>query len=200
MSHRRSALAPGTPPGPGPSTEERILDATVTVLARTGRQLSMSDVALTAGISRMTLYRHHASKEELLRALARHEQNRFDEHLAAALLDVTGAAARVDAVLRAILSFLDIAAGRAVVDTEPGFIIERMRRSLPVQRATIVRLVGDAWSEVPAVRAGETTPSDLAELVLRVAMFEFLLPTTDPDASLRALYALLRPAKEPHEQ
>lgn len=175
------------------TTPERILDATLAVLARTGRQLSMSDVAQAAGVSRMTLYRHHASKEELLRALARHEQHRFDEHLAASLPGSGTPAERVDAVLRAIVSFLDASAARVVVEAEPGFIIGRMRRSLPVQRATIERLVGGALAEIPAVRAGRTTPGDVAELILRVAMSEFLLPAPDPDAGLRALRALVGP-------
>ncbi len=194
MSHPKSAVA-AAPVASGPSgaTRERILDATLAVYARAGKQLSMSDVAQAAGVSRMTLYRHHASKEELLRALARHEQHRFDERLAASLLDVTEPAARVDAVLGAIVSFLDASAARGVVEAEPGYIIERMRHSLPVQRATIQRLVGDALGNLPAVRDGRTTPNDLAELILRVAMFEFLLPTPDAGSALRALRALVRP-------
>jgi AcrR family transcriptional regulator len=175
------------------ATEERILDATFVVLARTGRQLSMSDVAQTAGVSRMTLYRHHASKGELLLALARHEQRRFDERLATALEGVTEPAALVDAVLRAIVAHLDATAARGVVVAEPGFIIDRMRQSLPVQRATIERLVGAALAEIPAVRSGRTTPGELADLILRVAMSEFLLPAPDPEAGLRALRALVTP-------
>ncbi|MCB1004277.1 MAG: helix-turn-helix transcriptional regulator, partial [Acidimicrobiales bacterium] len=39
-----------------PTTTERILDATLEVLARSGpRKLSLSDVATTAGVSRPTL-------------------------------------------------------------------------------------------------------------------------------------------------
>jgi AcrR family transcriptional regulator len=183
-------------PDPAPrSTEERLLDATLAVLARSGRQLSMSDVAQAAGVSRMTLYRHHASKEQLLRALARHEQHRFDEHLAAALDGVTRPGEQVDAVLRAIVSFLDASAVRAVVEAEPGFIIERMRRSLPVQRATIVNLIGSALADLPAVRSGRATVGDVAELVLRVAMSEFLLPNPGPEVALRALHALVSPAE-----
>ena len=176
-------------------TPERILDATLVVLARSGRHVSMSEVAQAAGVSRMTLYRHHASKDELLRALARHEQHRFDEQLRAALLDVSQPAARVDAVLRAIVSFLDASAARVVLEAEPGFIIERLRRSLQVQRSTIEHLIGDALAALPAVRSGRATPGDIAELILRVAMSEFLLPTPDPEAGLRALRALVSPSE-----
>lgn len=177
------------------ATQERLLDATLEVLARSGQQLSMSEVAQAAGVSRMTLYRHHASKDELLRALARHQQHRFDEHLAAALHGVTEPAEQVDAVLRAIVSFLEASAVRSVVEAEPGFIIERLRRSLPVQRATIERLIGGALGELPAVRSGRATVGDIADVILRVAMSEFLLPSPGPEAALRALHALVSPSE-----
>jgi AcrR family transcriptional regulator len=172
------------------TTEERILDATLAVLARSGgRRLSLSDVAETAGVARMTLYRHYPTKDDLLTALARHEQRRFDEHLAQALGPDHSAAGRVDAVLGAIVSFQDDQAMRGVVAAEPKFIIERMARALPVQRATLERLIGDELQQAPAVRAGQATPGDLAELILRVAMSHFLLPHRDPARLRRALEA-----------
>ena len=98
------------------------------------------------------------------------------------------------------MSFLDASAARVVVEAEPGFIIERMRRSLPVQQATIERLLGDALADVPVIRSGEVGAGDVAELILRVAMSEFLLPAPNADvpthrrdAGMRALRTLVRP-------
>jgi AcrR family transcriptional regulator len=171
------------------STEDRILDATMVVLARRGRRLSMTDVAHAAGVSRMTLYRYYKTKDELLRALARHEQRRFDDRLAVALAAATTSTERVDAVLRAIVSFQGEHATPSVADAEPGFTIEWMKRSLPVQRATLERLIGDSLAQAPAVRAGTATPANVADLIVRVAMSHFLLPHADPDALLRVLQA-----------
>jgi AcrR family transcriptional regulator len=151
--------------------------------------MSLSDIADTAGVARMTLYRHYPTKDDLLRALARHEQRRFDERLADALGSERSAAGRIDAVLRAIVSFQEDQATRAVVEAEPQFIIERMAHALPVQRATLERLIGDALAQTPAVRAGRATPGDLAELILRVAMSHFVIPHRDPARLLRALQA-----------
>ena len=51
------------------STRHRILVATAEVLGRSGQtKLSLSEVALQAGVSRPTLYRWFASKQELLDA------------------------------------------------------------------------------------------------------------------------------------
>ncbi|MGH8965852.1 MAG: TetR/AcrR family transcriptional regulator, partial [Actinomycetes bacterium] len=53
------------------STRHRILVATAEVLARSGQtKLSLSEVALQAGVSRPTLYRWFADKQELLDAMA----------------------------------------------------------------------------------------------------------------------------------
>ena len=197
MSHPAGAPASAVPAPP--STEERILDATLAVLAREGgRRLSMTAVAETAGVSRMTLYRYYPAKDDLLRALARHEQRRFDERLTAVIAAATTPIARIDAVLRAIAASLDDEAARALVQAEPGFVVDRLRRSLPVQRATIERLISDALTGVPAVRTGAATPRDVADLILRVAMSHFLLPDPDPGALLRALRAAVgtpRPAR-----
>ena len=51
------------------TTRERILDATLGVLARSGpRKLTLSAVATAAGVSRPTLYRCFPSKKKLLDA------------------------------------------------------------------------------------------------------------------------------------
>ena len=53
------------------STRQRILAATAEVLGRNGKtKLSLSEVAAQAGVSRPTLYRWFASKEELLSAFS----------------------------------------------------------------------------------------------------------------------------------
>ena len=47
-----------------------ILDAAASVIAEKGEAASMSDVAAAAGVSRASLYRHFASRDDLLRGLS----------------------------------------------------------------------------------------------------------------------------------
>ena len=55
--------------GEDTSTRHRILVATAEVLGRSGQtKLSLSEVALQAGVSRPTLYRWFADKQDLLTA------------------------------------------------------------------------------------------------------------------------------------
>jgi AcrR family transcriptional regulator len=175
-----------------PTTAERILDATLTTVPQRGPgKLSMSEVSAAAGVSRPTLYRYYPTKDDLLLALARHEQRRFDEGLVAAVAEAGTAQERLDALLRHLVSFLDAYPGRHLVAVEPGFIVERLRVSLPVQRDAVERLGHDVLAKAPAVRAGTTTTSDLAEVLVRVVMSHFLLPHPDPDILLATLRGIV---------
>jgi AcrR family transcriptional regulator len=172
-------------------TRDRILDATLVVLARHGvRKLSMSDVSDAAGVSRPTLYRYYATKDDLLRALAEHEQRRFDQGLAVALTRRRAARDRLAAALAYMVQFLDEHPGRTVVDVEPAFTLQHLADALPRHAAALERSVGDALAASPAVRSGACTARDLADVLVRVAISEFLIPHPDPDALLRTLLAL----------
>ncbi len=55
-----------------PNTQTRILDAAWTLLETGGSKVRMSDIAKAAGVSRQAVYRHFASRAELLIATTRH--------------------------------------------------------------------------------------------------------------------------------
>src|SRR5512143_2683364 len=87
------------------TTRERILEATVEVLARSGpRKLSLSKVAATAGVSRPTLYRWFPSKKVLLEACGRYEQLKYEDGIADAVAGLEGEA-RLETVRRFIVDF-----------------------------------------------------------------------------------------------
>ena len=54
------------------ATRERILDATVSVAARSPEGISIPDVAREAGVSVPTIYRHFRTKRELFEAVSPH--------------------------------------------------------------------------------------------------------------------------------
>jgi AcrR family transcriptional regulator len=172
----------------GGATRERILDATLAVLGRFGqRKLSMTEVADAAGVSRPTLYRYFPTKEELLEALAHHEQHRFDNGLSVALRGARTRAQRLDSALRYIVAYSEADPARRLLDIEPRFMLERLQRALRPTAAAFDRSLGSALSAAPVVRAGGATTRDLAELIVRIALSNFLLPPTDPDALLQTL-------------
>jgi AcrR family transcriptional regulator len=58
--------SPATVRTRGADTRERIFDAAAGLLAQRGYEFTLEDVAAAAGISRMTVYRHVGSRENLL--------------------------------------------------------------------------------------------------------------------------------------
>jgi len=158
-----------------PATPQRILDATVDVLARRGpRKLSLSDVAAAAGVSRPTLYRWFPSKDALLDAFGEHEQARFDDGLATAIAGLDGEA-RLDAVLRFIVAYQRSSSLRRVADVEPDHVLRRMREVMPTMRD---RLLPHFSGPDAAV---------VASVVARIGACHALVPDDDPAAFLAEL-------------
>jgi AcrR family transcriptional regulator len=157
------------------TTRERILDATLEVLGRSGpRRLSLSAVAAAAGVSRPTLYRWFESKEALLKAFGAHEQAAFDAGIAAV---IAGRAKtdRLAAVLRFIVDFQRSSSLSRMVEVEPEYVLDQMARALPITRKRLLPYFSGP--------NGFT----IATVVTRIALSHMLLPDDDTDLFLAEL-------------
>jgi AcrR family transcriptional regulator len=175
-----------------------ILAATRLVIAERGPgRLTMSAVAAAAGVSRKTLYRWFPTKDAVLEALTAYEEEVFDARLQSVIDDQRTPARRLDAALRLLVTYLDGLMGPDPIGADPGFAIQSLASSLAPQTAAFVRLLGDAFEAVPAVRLGHLTREQAAELFLRLAYSHYLFPHPDPEvllANLRAFAGLSRGA------
>jgi AcrR family transcriptional regulator len=148
------------------TSSQRILEATLKVLARTGvSRLSLSDVAVTAGVSRPTLYRWFSSKEALLEAFGLYEQQRYDAGIAQAVAGLEG-----DARLEAVLCF--------IVEFQRSYSLRRIVRVMPIMRDRLLEHFPGPNGHV------------VASVVTRIALSHALIPDDDPDL----FYAELRHA------
>jgi TetR/AcrR family transcriptional regulator, repressor for uid operon len=158
-----------------PSTSERILSATAEVLGRNGMtKLSLSEVALQAGVSRPTLYRWFASKEDLLDAFGAWERHSFDSGVTKATAGLRGTE-RLDAALRFIVSYQQSYSGVRMVDIEPEHVIKRMAVIIPVMRERLERLISGPRGPVAAATA------------VRVAVSHYIVRSDDEDQFLDQL-------------
>ncbi|MEU6594620.1 TetR/AcrR family transcriptional regulator [Streptomyces sp. NPDC046881] len=164
-----------------PAARESLLDAAYTALTRRPwSAVRMVDVALSAGVSRQTLYNEFGSKDGLARALVRREA---DEYLAGveralagsaeararltATAEWTAAAARDNALVRAILTgcwteWLPSPPLTAVPSTSPVPAQRRADGPLPAPR-DFVRIVRDRAAT--ALAGPGAAPADTAELL-----------------------------------
>jgi AcrR family transcriptional regulator len=175
---------------------DAILAATRRVITERGpRRFTMSAIAEAAGVSRPTLYKWFPTKDALLAALTSYEEQLFDARLQAAVDAQRTPARRLDAALRLLVTYLDGLMGPDPIGADPGFAIQSLAGSLGPQTASFVRLLGDAFDAVPAVRSGHLAPEQAAELFLRVAYSHYLVPHPEPEvllANLRGFAGLSR--------
>jgi AcrR family transcriptional regulator len=157
------------------STRERILAATAEVLSRSGMtKLSFSEVALQAGVSRPTLYRWFASKEELMDAFSAWERHMYGRGMADATKGL-GGTEKLDAALRFIVRYQQSYSGVRMVDIEPGHVIGQLSRVIPVMRERLEDLLPAPDAAVSAAAA------------IRVAVSHYLVRSDDADQFLEQL-------------
>ncbi|MCK0177414.1 MULTISPECIES: TetR/AcrR family transcriptional regulator [Mycobacteriaceae] len=157
------------------STRSRILAATAEVLGRSGQtKLSLSEVALQAGVSRPTLYRWFASKQELLDAFGRYERDMFDTGVSRATAGLRGTE-KLDAALRFIVQYQQSYSGVRLVDIEPEVVIVQLSHILPLMRARLEKLLSGPNAGVKAATA------------IRVAVSHYIVRSDDGEQFLAQL-------------
>lgn len=169
----------------------RILDATYTMLARSdARGLSMTDISAEAGISRGTLYHYFSSKHDLLNAIGVQVVKIFEDAVISAVQEQPGLDVRVRVVVEAMTDV-----GRShpealqVIALEPGFGVDFLQQIFPEFVGVLEELLAPALQLTRAVRSMGLTSRQLCELILRIVMSAYVLPTRDLDVP-RAIFAL----------
>src|ERR1700749_1870898 len=157
------------------STQQRILAATAEVLGRNGkRKLSLSDGAVQAGVSRPTLYRWFASKEDLLSAFSKYERQTFESGMGRATAGLKGTD-KLDAALRFIVEYQHSYTGVRMVDIEPEHVISQFSHVIPQMRDGLQRLMTG-----PNAAVKEPT-------AIRVAFSPYMIRSDDADEFLAQL-------------
>ena len=149
------------------STRQRILAATAEVLGRNGMtKLSLSEVAVQAGVSRPTLYRWFASKRDLLDAFVVWERQFYERAVAEATAGLP-ANKKLDAALRVIVEYQQSYPGLRMIDIEPAQVIRRLSRVIPLMRERLERLAHGPNAELAVATA------------VRVAVSHYLVRSDD---------------------
>ncbi|MHC9297242.1 TetR/AcrR family transcriptional regulator [Mycobacterium sp. LTG2003] len=157
------------------TTRERILAATAEVLGNNGMtKLSLSEVASHAGVSRPTLYRWFASKQDLLDAFVVWERSYYEQAVAAATVGLP-AAERLDAALRIIVEYQQSYPGLRMVDIEPDHVIKRLAQIIPRMRERLERVSPGPDASLAAATA------------VRVAISHYLVRGDDDEDFLAQL-------------
>jgi AcrR family transcriptional regulator len=173
----------------GPTAEERLLDATLEVAAVHGiSRLSVGDVAKRAGLSRQTLYKHFASREELVSRTVMREAGRIVELvIAAAALHDDPATSLEAAILESLLLVRDHPLLDRLVATEPEALLPLL---IDGQGAVLgaVRAISQQIIEERVPEASEAEAHSAADLLSRMLIsYTVRTPDRPPEQVARFL-------------
>jgi AcrR family transcriptional regulator len=164
------------------SATEAILDAAVAEFERHGfRRVALDDVARRAGVSRTTIYRRFANRDELVAAVVERENVALFADIA---LELKAAGPQsnyyVEAFTLSILKFRGHRILNGMLAEDPGFVLELAHRhwAAAVERmAEALRVIFPAGF---AERIGPRAVNELADVILRYAAMALLLPSVQP--------------------
>ena len=161
---------------------EAILDAALAEFDRHGiRKVALEDVAHRAGVSRTTIYRRFAGRDELVAAVMDRENARLFADIATELSALRPASnLYVEAFTAAIVRSRNHRLLNRMIADEPALTLELARRHY---RAGVARTEAALQQIFPpgfAERVGSDTIADLAECIWRYALMALLLPAAEP--------------------
>jgi AcrR family transcriptional regulator len=164
------------------STLEAILDAAVVEFEQHGfRRVALDDVARRARVSRTTIYRRFANKDELVAAVIERENVRLFADIAAELKQSAPQSNYyVEAFTLSILKFRRHRVLDRMMTDEPGLLLEMAGQhyGAAIERmAEALRVIFPAGF---AERIGEQAVLELADTILRYAAMVLLLPSAQP--------------------
>jgi AcrR family transcriptional regulator len=175
---------------PAPTTQERILDAALSVMGANGlSRLALEDVARSAGVSRQTVYRWFGSREALITAVVLREEEVFIARVAEAARAHTDLRASLEAAIEAalrtardhplldqllatepeaLLPLLVVSGGPVLSAARPAFI-EVLTERLPQLDDDAIQRVADATTRLLVSYIIDPSEDDPEELAVALA-------------------------------
>jgi AcrR family transcriptional regulator len=167
---------------PGDAATNAILDAAVLEFEQHGfRRVALDDVARRAGVSRTTIYRRFAGRDELVGAVIDRENALLFANIADELKSRRPQSNYyVEAFTCAIVRFRQHRVLTRMIVDEPGLMLELARQHwLPAvdRMAAALRVIfPDGFAE----QIGADAVDELADTILRYATMALLLPAREP--------------------
>jgi AcrR family transcriptional regulator len=174
--------AMATPDRLADPTLEAILDSAVVEFEQHGfRRVALDDVARRAGVSRTTIYRRFANKDELVAAVIERENARLFADIAVELKQAGPQSNYyVEAFTLSILKFRRHRVLDRMISDEPGLVIELAGRHYGAAIERMAEALRVIFPTGFAERIGERAVAELADTILRYAGMALLLPCAQP--------------------
>lgn len=176
------------------TTKERILDGARQALARHGLgKLGMSDVCECAGVSRGTLYRYFATRDELLLDLSHWEAERFRERLLEAMQQAPEDEGRLRLMFEAATRHVqEDPALQRLLESDGARVLQGIRQQYGAIRQQLRVPLAPILERTAPVRSGQVSVDQLVDWLTRILISIYLFPGTDPKEQEQGLWAMFQ--------
>jgi AcrR family transcriptional regulator len=139
--------------------------------------LSMSEIAAAAGVSERTVYRYFSSRDAVVTCMGERVRRRWELVLDEAVRAAPKEEHRVRVVLQSITRMSElIPESRTIFDNDPVYALAFLKQHFPDFIDAIVRAMAPVLDTAAAVDGGMLSERDAAEILLRIALADFLVP------------------------
>lgn len=161
---------------------EAILDAALIEFDRHGiRRVALDDVARRAGVSRTTIYRRFANKDELIASVIDRENTRLFADITAELKNARPQSNYyVEAFTSALLLSREHRVLNRMAVDEPALSLQLAHRHYGAAVARIDDALRTVFPPGFAARLGPEVVRELADNIWRYALMALLLPSAEP--------------------
>ena len=148
------------------------------------RRVALDDVARRAKVSRTTIYRRFAGRDELVAAVIDRENDALCAEIARHIKDAGPAAnIYVESFTAAIVKFRDHRVLNRMITDDPGLALQLGQQHYAAAVARIVTALHVIFPPGFADRVGAPTVAALADCILRYSLMVLLLPSLQPLAA-----------------
>ncbi len=170
----------GTAVGEQYASVQKILEGTLRAIRSVGaRRLSMRDISDASGVSRGTLYRYFASKEDVLAAVSEYVCSSFEQGISEVSAATTDPMDRFRAVMQFFAHFTVDRSPERIFEVEPAFHLEFLRTHFSRHQAA-VRDALEPTMDYLEQKSGEPINRDLLiETLVRLQLSTLVVPADE---------------------
>ncbi len=157
----------------------KILDGTLRAISSIGaRRLSMSDISDSSGVSRGTLYRYFASKEEVLAAVSEYICSNFEKGIVEAAERIDDPIERFRAVMQFYGRFTVERSPDGIFEVEPAFHLAFLRSHFGRHKAAVRRALEPVLDHFEALIRCTIDRDTFCDTLVRLQLSTLIIPAT----------------------
>lgn len=159
---------------------QKILEGTLQAIRSVGaRRLSMRDISDASGVSRGTLYRYFASKEDVLAAVSEYVCASFEQGIAQVAASTADPMDRFRAVMEFFARFTIERSPDRLFEVEPTFHLEFLRSHFPRHKLAVHEALAPTLDYLEDKIGGPINREILIESLVRLQLSTLVIPADE---------------------